>query len=109
MKVNVILSGSFGEQPEIREVHIDEQGKSTNHILEEAFTNGQNMFAEDPTTRSLSIGDMIELYKEYYIIADIGFIKEGEPKRGNQLMLELMLKQENCNELIKDKFNYLLQ
>lgn len=107
MKVNVILSGSFNEDPEIRTVQIDAHGKSTNSILEEVFQNGQNMFAENPTTRSVSVGDMIELDKEFYLIGTIGFIKQGDESVKDAFLFSMM-EQDNCNALVKEKFGYLL-
>jgi len=107
MEINVILSGAFSESPEIRSVFIDEEGKSTIGILEEVFQNGQNLFSENAQTRSVSVGDMIEYNKEYYIVSGLGFIKQGEVF-DNDPFLGMMLRKDTCNGLVKEKFGYLV-
>ena len=107
MKVTVIQANFQGGKQEIRDVFINEENKSTIELLNEVYKNGQNEFSNQKDSRSLSIGDIIELNKEYYLIDSFGFIKEGENKPLPP-EAQLWMKQEG-NLFLKEKFGYLLK
>ena len=66
---------AFNEKGTVRNVFIaDEytQGASKDNILALTFQYGQNDFQPKPVS-SVSVGDVIELDDEYWLVAPIGF------------------------------------
>lgn len=107
MEVNVILANMEGGSQEIRRVFVDAENKSEIEILNDVFENGQNMFSEQKNIRSVSIGDMIELNKKFFLVNSLGFIKQGD--KADLSPMAILYMNQKGNLLLKEKFGYLLK
>ena len=82
---------------------------NTEKDLELIFQYGQNDFNNVPNTRSLSVGDVIRFKRNYYLVNDRGFIKNGTNGVKIGCTLAFLLFNQDVSFFLKKHFSNLLK